>query len=138
RTQARAGRDARPRAPERHADAGAAQHRRRQRRGKGRRTNQPERRPQRRSLWRGPPAVDAEVTERTHEMKCRENKPIRTFLVRALSFSAAAALTLNPALAPVAASDYRAAAPVAADGQMNARYLSLGIGKSIVIDLPRE
>ena len=71
-------------------------------------------------------------------MKCRENKPIRTFLVRALSFSAAAALTLNPALAPVAASDYRAAAPVAADGQMNARYLSLGIGKSIVIDLPRE
>jgi pilus assembly protein CpaC len=56
-------------------------------------------------------------------MKCRENKPIRTFLVRALSFSAAAALTLNPALAPVAASDYRAAAPVAADGKMNARYL---------------
>jgi pilus assembly protein CpaC len=71
-------------------------------------------------------------------MKCRENQPIRTFLVRALSFSAAAAFTLNPALAPVAASDYRAPAPVAADGQMNARFLSLGIGKSIVIDLPRE
>ena len=37
------------------------------------------------------------------------------------------------------AADYRAAAsPVAADGQMNARFLALGIGKSIVIDLPRE
>ncbi len=72
-------------------------------------------------------------------MKCREIQPMmRTFMVRALSFSAVAALTLNPALTPVVASDYRAAAPVAADGQMNARFLSLGIGKSIVIDLPRE
>ncbi len=71
-------------------------------------------------------------------MKCRDNQPMRTFIVRALSFSAVAALTLNPALTPVVASDYRAAAPVAADGQMNARFLSLGIGKSIVIDLPRD
>jgi pilus assembly protein CpaC len=69
-------------------------------------------------------------------MKCRENRPMRTFIVRALSFSAVAALTLNPVLTPVVASDYRVA-PVA-DGQMNARYLSLGIGKSVVIDLPRE
>jgi pilus assembly protein CpaC len=59
-------------------------------------------------------------------------------MVRALSFSAAAALTLNPALMPVVAADYRPAAPVAVDGQMNARPLSLGIGKSIVIDLPRD
>ena len=59
-------------------------------------------------------------------------------MVRALSFSAVAALTLNPALTPVVASDYRTAAPVTTDGQMNARFLSLGIGKSIVIDLPRE
>ena len=45
-------------------------------------------------------------------MKCRGNQPtMRTLLVRALSFSAVAALTLNPALAPVVASDYRAAAP---------------------------
>jgi pilus assembly protein CpaC len=36
------------------------------------------------------------------------------------------------------AADYRAAAPVAADGQMNARFLALGIGKSVVIDLPRD
>jgi pilus assembly protein CpaC len=72
-------------------------------------------------------------------MKCRGNQlTMRTFVVRALSFSAAVALTLNPALTPVVASDYRATAPVAADGQMNARFLPLGIGKSIVIDLPRD
>src|SRR4051794_35889473 len=72
-------------------------------------------------------------------MKCRENqRSIRTFLVRALSFSAAVALTFNPALTPVVASDYRIPAPIAADGQMNARFLALGIGKSIVIDLPRD
>jgi len=63
---------------------------------------------------------------------------MRTFMVRALSFSAVAALTLNPALTPVVASDYRVAPPVAADGELNARFLSLGIGKSIVVDLPRE
>jgi pilus assembly protein CpaC len=72
-------------------------------------------------------------------MKCREIQPMmRTFIVRALSFSAVAALTLNPALTPVLASDYRTAAPVTTDGQMNARFVALGIGKSFVIDLPRE
>jgi pilus assembly protein CpaC len=71
-------------------------------------------------------------------MKCRGNQRSMWALVRALSFSAVAALTLNPALTPVFASDYRSPAPVAADAQMNARFLSLGIGKSIVIDLPRD
>jgi pilus assembly protein CpaC len=73
-------------------------------------------------------------------MKCGGNQlAMRTFLVRALSFSAIAALTLNPALTPVVASDYRApVASMAADGQMNARFLALGIGKSVVIDLPRD
>jgi pilus assembly protein CpaC len=72
-------------------------------------------------------------------MKCRGHERLmRTFLVRALSFSAVAALTLNPALTPVRAGGNRAAAPVAADGQMNARFLALGIGKSIVIDMPRD
>ena len=72
-------------------------------------------------------------------MKCRVNQlAMRTFMVRALSFSAVAALTLNPALSPVLASDYRLPVPVVADGQSNARPLSLGIGKSIVIDLPRD
>ena len=42
-------------------------------------------------------------------------------------------------MAPVIAADYRAAPRrPAADGQMNARFLPLGIGKSIVIDLPRD
>jgi pilus assembly protein CpaC len=63
---------------------------------------------------------------------------MRTSLVRALSFSAVAALTLNPALTPAVAKDIRAAEPVAADGQMNARFLPLGVGKSVVIDLPRD
>ena len=70
-------------------------------------------------------------------MKCRGNQlMMRTFLVRALSFSAAAAMTLNPAMVPAVAGDYRAApaataAPAAADG-MNARFLPLGVGKSIL------
>jgi pilus assembly protein CpaC len=74
-----------------------------------------------------------------HDMKCRDIQPMmRTFIVRALSFSAVTALTLNPALTPVMASDYRTAIPATTDGQMNARFVSLGIGKSFVIDLPRE
>src|ERR1700709_1700934 len=73
-------------------------------------------------------------------MKRRGNQPtMRTLMVRALSFSAIPAFTINPVLTPVVAADYRGtAAPVAADGQMNARFLALGIGKSIVIDLPRD
>jgi pilus assembly protein CpaC len=73
-------------------------------------------------------------------MNCRGNQPMmRTFIVRALSFSAIAALTLNPALTPVVAADYRTTAPAGAlDGQMNARPVALGVGKSIVIDLPRD
>jgi pilus assembly protein CpaC len=73
-------------------------------------------------------------------MKCRENQPsMRNFLVRALAFSAAAALTLNPALNPVIASDY-AVTPGVGETQAPAktRFLALGIGKSVVIDLPRE
>jgi pilus assembly protein CpaC len=73
-------------------------------------------------------------------MKCTENQPsMRNFLVRALSFSAAAALLLNPALSPVTASDY-AVTPIVGEAQAPAktRFLALGIGKSVVIDLPRE
>src|SRR5258708_3083526 len=52
-------------------------------------------------------------------MNCRGNQPMmRTFIVRALSFSAVAALTLNPALTPVVAARYRTPAPaLALDGQ---------------------
>ncbi len=45
-------------------------------------------------------------------------------------------------MSPVIASDYRAAAAASAQsggtGQLNARFLPLGIGKSVVIDLPRD
>jgi pilus assembly protein CpaC len=71
-------------------------------------------------------------------MQRRGNQPaMRTFLIRALSFSAVVALTLNPALTPVVASDY-AATPFVAGGQTKARFLALGVGKSVVIDLPRD
>jgi pilus assembly protein CpaC len=61
-------------------------------------------------------------------------------MARALSLSAVAALMFNQAtLTPAFASDYRiGASPSSADGQGNARFLSLGIGKSVVIDLPRD
>jgi pilus assembly protein CpaC len=71
-------------------------------------------------------------------MKCRENQPaMRIFVVRALSFSAVAALTLNPALTPVVAGD-ATAPPIVAGEQTKVRFLALGIGKSVIIDLPRE
>jgi pilus assembly protein CpaC len=63
---------------------------------------------------------------------------MRTFLIRALSFSAAAAMTLNPALAPLVAAESGIAPPAAASIQTKVRFLALGIGKSIVIDLPRD
>lgn len=60
-------------------------------------------------------------------------------MVRALSYAAICALALNPVLSPVIASDYRASAATASGGgQLNARFLPLGIGKSVVIDLPRD
>lgn len=66
--------------------------------------------------------------------------PVRTFAVRTLSFAAVAALTLNPALSPVIANDRTPAATAVASngGQLNARFLPLGIGKSVVVDLPRD
>jgi pilus assembly protein CpaC len=65
-------------------------------------------------------------------------RPVKAALVRSLSFSAALALTLQP-VAPVLAAEYPVAgAALGRTGQMNARFLPLGIGKSIVIDLPRD
>jgi pilus assembly protein CpaC len=64
-------------------------------------------------------------------------RPSRAITIRALSFAAVAALTLNPALTPVVASDY-AAIPAVTGGPMKTRFLALGIGKSVVIDLPRD
>src|SRR5205823_1889989 len=78
---------------------------------------------------------DTEVTERTSDMKCRGNQPtMRAFVIRTLSFSVAAALILNSALTPAAANDDT---PVVAPGPTKVRFLALGIGKSVVVDLPR-
>ena len=77
--------------------------------------------------------------KRTPEMKCREHRPaMRTSIVRALSFSAVAALTLNPALTPVVAGDSSIETTATAGAQAKVRFLALGIGKSVVVDFPRE
>jgi pilus assembly protein CpaC len=86
----------------------------------------------------------------------RNQLTMRTVLVHALSLSAVAALTLYPALTPVLASDDGTpapvvaaapvaapppvvfAAPVGARGSTKVRFLALGIGKSVIIDLPRD
>src|SRR4029453_2563379 len=142
--QTRAGRNARALAPDGHAVAGAALDRRRQH-GRGRRGRghavAPRPKRQRDSLWRRQPDDGAEVTMGTLEMKCRGYRPtLRRLMARALSLSAVAALMFNQAaLMPAFAGDYRiGASPSSADGQSNARFLSLGIGKSVVIDLPRD
>jgi pilus assembly protein CpaC len=73
---------------------------------------------------------------------------MRALMASALSFSAVAALTLNPVLTPAMAADEPVAAPVgeqapivspvATVGSTKMRFLALGIGKSVIIDLPRE
>jgi pilus assembly protein CpaC len=62
-------------------------------------------------------------------------KPNKRPLVRAASFAAVAALVLNSAAIPVMAADYATGSQVSA---MNARFVALGVGKSLVIDLPRD
>ncbi|MGJ5178205.1 type II and III secretion system protein family protein [Bradyrhizobium oligotrophicum] len=59
-------------------------------------------------------------------------------IVRALSMSAAVAFALNPALAPVQAADERPDTPVVSVGSSKVHYLSLGIGKSVVVDFPQD
>ncbi|HLX16917.1 MAG TPA: type II and III secretion system protein family protein [Bradyrhizobium sp.] len=71
-------------------------------------------------------------------MKCRGNRlSIRTVLIRALSLSAAAALAL-PAVAPVMAADSDTAPSITSSVPVKVRFLALGIGKSVIIDLPRD
>ena len=74
-------------------------------------------------------------------MKCGGNQPaMRTVAVRALLFTAVAALTLIPVLTPVIAADSESVTPATASGGGSAkmRFISLGIGKSMVVDLPRD
>jgi pilus assembly protein CpaC len=70
-------------------------------------------------------------------MKCSGNQPVmRAIIARALSFSAVAALAFNPALTPVLAAGDQAPIPAVAGGSMKTRFLALGVGKSVVVDLP--
>lgn len=70
-------------------------------------------------------------------MKSRGNRlSIRTILIRVLSFSAAA-LALNPALGPAVAAEADITASVTESVPAKIRFLSLGVGKSVVVDLPR-
>jgi pilus assembly protein CpaC len=62
-------------------------------------------------------------------MECRGNQRSMRALVRTLSFSAVVALTLGSALAPAVAADV---------GQTRMRFLALGVGKSVIIDLPSD
>jgi pilus assembly protein CpaC len=79
-------------------------------------------------------------------MTSRENRPsIRTLFCRALRYSAVAALALNsnfaPALAaetdggPATVSSIPAGVPSI---PVKVRFLALGVGKSVIIDLPRD
>jgi len=75
--------------------------------------------------------------KRTPDMTCRGNQPVRRVIIAgALSFSAVAALALNPALTPVLAAGDQAPIPAVAGGSMKTRFLALGVGKSVVVDLP--
>ncbi len=70
-------------------------------------------------------------------MKWTENKiSSRNLILLILSLAAAFALSLNPMLMPVIAGGSRDAP--ATKNQMNARFLPLGIGKSVVVDLPAD
>ena len=82
-------------------------------------------------------------------MKCNGNQPaMRAFVVRAMSLSAAAALLFNPGLTPALAADETVAAstgdqapfvaPVSSVGSTRMRFLPLGVGKSLIVDLPRD
>ncbi|MGY4479313.1 type II and III secretion system protein family protein [Bradyrhizobium sp. USDA 3364] len=62
----------------------------------------------------------------------------RTTLARSLSFSAVTALMLIPALASAADPDKNADVAVTSSIAAKTRSVSLGVGKSVVVDLPRE
>jgi pilus assembly protein CpaC len=72
-------------------------------------------------------------------MKCGRNNPAMwAVLGRVASCSAIAALLLNPALSPAIAADSEShLAPMATAGS-KMRFLALGVGKSVVIDLSRD
>ena len=78
--------------------------------------------------------------EEDADMKCRGNQPIDADLhgPRPVVFGRRGADAQSGADAGAGGRLSRPRRRSSADGQMNARFLSLGIGKSIVIDLPRD
>ncbi|HEY6604572.1 MAG TPA: type II and III secretion system protein family protein [Xanthobacteraceae bacterium] len=72
-------------------------------------------------------------------MKFGENQSaMRTVAARTLLLSAAAVLTLAPLLPVVAAESDKDPVTTSAIGPVKMRFLALGIGKSVVVDLPRD
>ena len=72
-------------------------------------------------------------------MKFGENQSaMRTVAARTLLLSAVAALTLGPLLPVVAAESDKDPLTTSAIVSAKMRFLSLGIGKSMVVDLPRD
>ena len=72
-------------------------------------------------------------------MKFGENQSaMRTVAARTLLLSAVAALTLAPLLPVVAAEPEKDPVTTSAIASAKMRFLSLGIGKSMVVDLPRD
>ena len=72
-------------------------------------------------------------------MKFGENQSaMRTVAARTLLLSAVATLTLAPLLPVVAAESDKDPVTTSAIGPVKMRFLSLGIGKSVVVDLPRD
>ena len=70
-------------------------------------------------------------------MRMTHSGTMRSMTLRALSVTALAALAFSAALPATQAADY-GANQMGGAGQLNARFLPLGIGKSIVVDLPRD
>jgi len=71
-----------------------------------------------------------------------KRRTMRSLMIRALSFTALAALTLNAAATPAATSENHADEQITTSaipsGSAKTRFLALGVGKSVVIDLPRD
>jgi pilus assembly protein CpaC len=63
---------------------------------------------------------------------------LRTVAVRTLLLSAAAALTIGPLIAAEADKDKEDPVTTSSIGSVKTRFLSLGVGKSVIVDLPRD
>jgi pilus assembly protein CpaC len=65
-------------------------------------------------------------------------KPVRAAAAMALTFTVLSALPIDSTMTPARATDAKTPAPQTATVQGGARFLAIGVGKSLVIDLPRD